>query len=532
MLNTRTSTFRTAIEQKEQTTLFQTILEISDDAIFIVSKTDSTIVDCNTAALKLFEADSKMQLKNIPSTRLYNSELFDYSIEKINEELNVSGEYTQELAFRTLKQNIFWGKLYQKNLGFAHVNFSVLKIKKSANYLKDEEWLSEIFRISSKSTGRQFFKDIAQYLCRTFNAKYAFIARRSATQLNNLKLFYFHGGEIKIKHIAINNSFVEHTMRGYTSFYPQGLSELFPSDKIVQETGANSFIGAPFFDANNEPLGLIGVLSEDSMEEIPNSRYMLNILGSRTASEIQRIRSKEILRQQTRKLAEINQMKDKLLSVISDDLQAPLSTIIGYSSMLNDKLADYSRQEIGEKMQVMDVSLKNLYMLLENLSDWSKLQQEKVRANLKSNNLCNILDDVKPYISYLSSHKDIAVLHRVPSVLNVQADGYLIRSAIRNIAAYTLKNTAKGGSLVFDAQLREGKWIFIIKTDRHLVDAEELHFVVNSSKQEFYISSKEISIPALGLFIAREFIRLQNALFSVEVSEKTLQFNLEFEKAK
>ena len=69
--------------------------------------------------------------------------------------------------------------------------------------------------------------------------------------------------------------------------------------------------GSPIFDVSGQAFGLLGVLSETTMEELPNSRHMLGILSSRTASEIQRIRSKELLRQQTRELAEINLMKDK-----------------------------------------------------------------------------------------------------------------------------------------------------------------------------------------------------------------------------
>jgi K+-sensing histidine kinase KdpD len=94
----------------------------------------------------------------------------------------------------------------------------------------------------------------------------------------------------------------------------------------VKQTSARSFIGSPVFDVSGEAFGIIGVLSDTAMEELPNSRYMLSILSSRAASEIQRIRSKELLRQQTRELAEINLMKDKLISVITTDLHAPLNT--------------------------------------------------------------------------------------------------------------------------------------------------------------------------------------------------------------
>jgi signal transduction histidine kinase len=531
MLNTRSSLIQSSIHQNEQFPVFQAVLEIADEAIFILNKTDFTIIDCNSAALKLFEAVSKSQLINLPSFRLYNYEPFEFSVEKLTEELDKNGQYSQEMSFRTCKQNVFWGKLVQKNIGFSNLNYTILKISKSANYLKDEQWLSEIIKLTSRTTGRQFFKQITKYLTVTFDAEFAFIARRVADDENILKVFYVHGEGISTKIVNIENSFVENIMRGYTSFYPTGIKELFPNDQMLNESQANSFIGAPFYDVSGQTLGMIGVLSASQMEEIPNARYMLSILGSRTAAEIQRIRSKELLRQQTRELAEINQMKDKILAVISNDLQAPLNTILGYSGMIKNKLGEYSPEELASKMKVMDNSLRNLYMLLENLSDWSKLQEEKVRVDLKTNNLRNILDDIKPYTKFLAEIKQIGFINKVPSALNVKADNYLSRGAIKSVATYVLKNTMKSGSVTFDAQLVNSKWFFIIRTDSHSVEEKDVNFSLKASKQEFYTSPKELSIPLLGVYIAREFMRIQQGKLSVNFHETQLEFVFEFEKS-
>ncbi len=531
MLNSRSTSIQAVIKQNEQDPLFQAILDISDEAIFILDKKDFTIIDCNSAAIKLFEASSKSQLINIQAFRLYNYEPLEFSVEKYNEELEKFGQYSQELSFRTCKQNVFWGKMTQKNIGFTNVEYTILKVTKSANYLKDDEWLSEILRTTTKSTGRQFFKQITRMLCNTFNAKYAFIARRIADDESRLKIFYFHGETIQTHYISLKDSFIENTMRGYTSFYPSKLCELFPNDKILKETGAQSFIGSPLFDSTGLPMGIIGVLHTSEMEEITNSRHMLGIIGSRTAAEIHRIRSKEMLRVQTKDLAEINQMKDKLLSVITNDLQAPLNTVLGYSSMLRNKIKDYSTEELSNKMGIMDSSLRNLYVLLENLSDWSKLQQGKLKVAIKQNNLQALLDDIKPYIKFLSELKNIAILNKVPAVLNVNADSYLARVIVRNIATYVLKNTMKSGSVTFDTELIGGKWLFIISSDNHSADPEEVNYVLTSTKQEFYISSKELSMPALGLFIAREFLKLQKTKLSVKIDDKKLEFFFELDRA-
>ena len=116
MLNSQTTKLDLLHRFNKENPLFQSILEITDEALFIISKSDFTIMDCNSAALKLFEASSKQNIVNRPMFKLYNFEPLDLSLNKLNNELAKNTNYTQELSFKTHKENIFWGKLIQKNM--------------------------------------------------------------------------------------------------------------------------------------------------------------------------------------------------------------------------------------------------------------------------------------------------------------------------------------------------------------------------------------------------------------------------------
>lgn len=515
----------------EDELLFKGIIEISDEAIFIINLEKFVIADCNQAALKLFEAESKNELVDLAINRLYNHEPLNLGNHRLKDELVNNSNYSHELSFKTRKQNVFWGRMTQKTLPFSHPDYALIKIAKSANYLREEDWLGEVLRVTSKVTGRQFFKELTKFLCHTFNAKAAFIARRVAENDSQLKVFYWYGEDIKTYFITIKDSVIENILRGYTSFYPQALEKLFPNDSLVKETSARSFIGAPVFDISGQSFGVIGVLSQDSMEELPNSRYMLSILSSRAASEIQRIRSKELLRQQTRELAEINLMKDKLISVITTDLHAPLSTILGYSEMLRNKSHQYSAAEMAVKMKAMDSTLRNLYVFLENLADWNNLQQNEIRCRLSTNNLANIFSDTKPYYDYLAGVKRVALQNKVPSAMNIMADSNLVRIAIRNIAVYLIKNTMHKASVIFDARVQDGKWFVVLQSDNFTAEPEDVEFCLNARPQELYNASKASSVPVLGLFIAREFIALQGSQLNYRFDKNKLEIYFEIHKS-
>jgi len=50
-----------------------------------------------------------------------------------------------------------------------------------------------------------------------------------------------------------------------------------------------SFMGTPVFGVSGEVCGLLVLMDDKPMEEIPNSRYMLSIFASRVGAELERM---------------------------------------------------------------------------------------------------------------------------------------------------------------------------------------------------------------------------------------------------
>ena len=150
------------------------------DAIFILDPKDYTIIECNNKSLEIFETESKMSLINLPSFRLYESEPVEFSRHLIEKNIKNGGEYTQELTFRTLKQNIFWGRLKKRPILYNEKEYILLRISKINDYLSAEETLSTLLRGTAQVTGTMFLKEFVKLLCRTFDVKYSFIGKLSA----------------------------------------------------------------------------------------------------------------------------------------------------------------------------------------------------------------------------------------------------------------------------------------------------------------------------------------------------------------
>src|SRR5690606_38975724 len=91
-------------------------------------------------------------------------------------------------------------------------------------------------------------------------------------------------------------------MRGYTSFYPSNLVEMFPDDKLIRQYNIVGYLGTRASSAEGEVCGLLILMNDKSMEEIPNSRYVLSIFASRAGAELERIQVEESYQQKIREL--------------------------------------------------------------------------------------------------------------------------------------------------------------------------------------------------------------------------------------
>lgn len=77
---------------------------------------------------------------------------------------------------------------------------------------------------------------------------------------------------------------------GY-SFYPADLQNLFPVDHILKEKGFQSYVGVPCRDSTNTTIGVICVFSRNQMKATEKLQDIMEVMGAKAASEIERLRT-------------------------------------------------------------------------------------------------------------------------------------------------------------------------------------------------------------------------------------------------
>jgi PAS domain S-box-containing protein len=312
---------------KDRDELFRVIFEESPDAIFLLQSDSFDIIDCNAKAVQLFEAQEKEEMIGRRSFSLYEAEPVEFSRNTFIETINNGKEYSQELAFRSLRGNVFWGKCSLHKVDIVNGGVIVFRVRRVIDYMKTAEMLTSLIKHTAKVTGMAFFTTITELLAKAFGASMAIVARINTETGQAETVHAWHkAGESDRYSFGLLNSPSYNVLKGYTTFYPNNLKEMFPEDRLIAKLHMESYMGTPVFDSEGKVSGLLILMDDKPMEEIPNSRYMLTLMALRAGIELERIAWEELLKNRINELDRASAQKDQHIQSLQQQLDDCLNT--------------------------------------------------------------------------------------------------------------------------------------------------------------------------------------------------------------
>jgi signal transduction histidine kinase/tetratricopeptide (TPR) repeat protein len=170
-------------------------------------------------------------------------------------------------------------------------------------------------------------------------------------------------------------------------------------------------------------------------------------------------KNREVLQQkadlddQAQKLNNLNILKDRLISVLAHDLRAPLSTLRGLFSLLQDETISHE--------QMLDM-IPNVLKKLEYTSDfldtllfWINSQMENFESSAKSFYLKDIVAYETESYGEQAKLKGINLIDSVPNDAIASADPNSIRIVIRNLITNAIKFSSQNDTIEINAVQRE-----------------------------------------------------------------------------
>ncbi len=276
-------------------------------------------------------------------------------------------------------------------------------------------------------------------------------------------------------------------------------------------------------DIDNFEKGII-FTAMDITERKDNERKLNNllneVLNSNTLIE-KNLKEKneliQLLAASEEKLKRSNSEKDKFFSIISHDLRSPFQGFIGMSQLLAEHFDLLSNQEIKDLSKELLSSASNLYKLLENLLEWSKMQRGSTEIKFTKNNLSHIVMEIVVLLKKNAAAKQQIINHNIPDDFIVCVDTNLITGILRNLLSNAIKFTDIGGEITISAKKSSTTEIQISVKDTGIGFSEtELDNLFKLDKKVSKSGTMGELSTGLGLILCREYVTKLNGKIWVE----------------
>jgi signal transduction histidine kinase len=220
-----------------------------------------------------------------------------------------------------------------------------------------------------------------------------------------------------------------------------------------------------------------------------------------------RKKSDVVLKNQADELVALNQLKDKMFSIIAHDLRGPIMNLKEIMSLFDKNII--TDEELKTHLPLINADIKSTASLLENLLFWSRTQLKGERVNPEYINL-HILSIVQTnLLESQIKEKDLSIINMIPESTTVYADKNMIELVIRNILSNAVKYCNKSNTITLSSRLAGNYYITEI-TDTGIGISDEnidkLFGMNNFSTAGTYAEKGT----GLGLLLCKEFIEKNN----------------------
>jgi len=239
-------------------------------------------------------------------------------------------------------------------------------------------------------------------------------------------------------------------------------------------------------------------------------------LIARISNHLRISRTEKKLKKYYLEIKEINETKNKILSIISHDLRTPIGNIASFVDMILSDYDYYDTQKIKEYLDIIKLSTDSCYYLIDNLLKWGLLQKKQLEPKLKSVNLKNLVYEMVLFFSSSADKKNITLISEIHNDINLFADEEMTKTIIRNLTSNAIKFTKKYGEIKISASIKKD-FVEISVLDNGVgINQEHLSKIFNKNEFLSTYGTENEKGSGLGLILCRDFTEKNGGRIWVE----------------
>ncbi|TKJ22035.1 MAG: hypothetical protein CEE42_13375 [Promethearchaeota archaeon Loki_b31] len=226
-----------------------------------------------------------------------------------------------------------------------------------------------------------------------------------------------------------------------------------------------------------------------------------------------------MMKSEIKKLKELDQIRSDLIRRISHELKTPLFSILSGSQFLLDYSSGKIDEEIRKYLKIIHRGGNRLKNLVDNLIITYSIESNKLRLELKRENITQIIKDCIENIIFQAKKRDLFVNIELLKELYFDVDKSKISFVISEILLNAVRNTPPGGSIFIKTFEHYDYMDIIIKDTGVGLTKKEIPILFKKFgkiERSGMGLAVDIEGPGLGLFISQEIVKLHNGKIFVK----------------
>jgi PAS domain S-box-containing protein len=237
----------------------------------------------------------------------------------------------------------------------------------------------------------------------------------------------------------------------------------------------------------------------------------------------ERKRAEILVKEEFKKLKELEQIRKDLISRFSHELKTPLIPLISGAELLTtiykDDIKTDQAIEIIELINKGGIRLKEL---INKLLDVTRIEADRLTLNKQNTDFCQLIRECSKDMKYLMEKRQITLHLNIPKSFYIDLDKVRIDEVVRNLLSNAIKNTPPNGNVKIYLH-KQHNWAFLTVYDTGVGFTEkemELLFTRfgKIERDQKGLEYLDIQGSGLGLFITKNIVELHNGKIWAESS--------------
>ena len=290
-----------------------------------------------------------------------------------------------------------------------------------------------------------------------------------------------------------------------------GRGERIQGLETVRRHKAGNFLDvsisiSPVYDEDGSMSGFSTIARNDSTRKEASLKHQADLLASRLARE----------EQASKRLRELDRIKDDLVATVSHELRTPLTSIMGYVELLKDEEAAPLTTQQRKWADAIDRNGDRLLTLVTNLLTVSTIDAGSLQSDSSPIDLRDVISSARRALHPWIDGRCLTTRFHLPTFpVIVQGDASQLEQVVCNLVTNALKFTEDGGTVQCALDIEGSQARLTVSDDGIGIPENEQPGLFTRFFRSTAATDRAIQGTGLGLSIASSIVRSHGGGISV-----------------